>query len=144
MPSFKAEDCLNNNNSGRTAKKTQRLTISKINWLTLFKEIIPVYTDNHTKPMIIKSSGAYSLMGLPTHVNANGNLRVEWLENRGRIIGKTYPAISSILANECTNLKPSMTYYSYTFLADDPEVVCHCLLLCVNGVIVGMPRRKTP
>ncbi|KDR14375.1 ABC transporter B family member 13 [Zootermopsis nevadensis] len=33
---------------------------------------------------------------------------------------------------------------SYTFLADDPEVVCHCLLLCVNGVIVGMPRRKTP
>ncbi|KDR12372.1 hypothetical protein L798_13666 [Zootermopsis nevadensis] len=30
---------------------------------------------------------------------------------------------------------------SYTFLADDPEVVCHCILLCVNGVIVGSPQK---
>jgi hypothetical protein len=34
----------------RTSKKTPHFTITKINWLTLFKEIIPVYGENHTKP----------------------------------------------------------------------------------------------
>jgi hypothetical protein len=38
-------------NSVRTAKKTQLFTITKINWLTLFKEIIPVYSENRTKPI---------------------------------------------------------------------------------------------
>jgi hypothetical protein len=37
-------------NSVRTAKKTQLFTITKINWLTLFKEIITVYSENYTKP----------------------------------------------------------------------------------------------
>jgi hypothetical protein len=41
-------------NSVRTAKKTQLFTITKINWLTLFKEIIAVYSENHTKPMNTK------------------------------------------------------------------------------------------
>jgi hypothetical protein len=36
-------------NSVRTAKKTPHFTITKINWLTLFKEMIAVYTENHTK-----------------------------------------------------------------------------------------------
>jgi hypothetical protein len=36
-------------NSALTAKKTQHFTITKINWLTLFKEIIAVYSENHTK-----------------------------------------------------------------------------------------------
>jgi hypothetical protein len=36
-------------NSVRAAKKTQHFTITKINCLTLFKEIIAVYTENHTK-----------------------------------------------------------------------------------------------
>jgi hypothetical protein len=36
-------------NSVRTAKKTQLFTIKKINWLTLFKEIITVYGENNTK-----------------------------------------------------------------------------------------------
>jgi hypothetical protein len=36
-------------NSGRTAKKTPHFTIKNINWLTLFKEIIVVYSANHTK-----------------------------------------------------------------------------------------------
>jgi uracil DNA glycosylase len=36
-------------NSVRTAKKSQHFTITKINWLTLFKEIIAVYSENHTK-----------------------------------------------------------------------------------------------
>jgi hypothetical protein len=35
----------------RTAKKTQHFTITKINWLTLFKEIIAVYSENHMKPI---------------------------------------------------------------------------------------------
>jgi hypothetical protein len=38
-------------NSVRTAKKTLHFTITKINWLTLFKEIIAVYTENHTRPI---------------------------------------------------------------------------------------------
>jgi hypothetical protein len=36
-------------NSVRTAKKTQHFTIIKMNWLTLFKEIIAVYGENDTK-----------------------------------------------------------------------------------------------
>jgi hypothetical protein len=49
----KTEVHTNNNykNSVRTAKKTQHFTITKINWLTLFKEIIAVYSENHTKPI---------------------------------------------------------------------------------------------
>jgi hypothetical protein len=37
------------NNSVRTAKKTQHFTITKLNLLILFEEIIAVYTENHTK-----------------------------------------------------------------------------------------------
>jgi hypothetical protein len=36
-------------NSVRTSKKTPHLTITKINWLTLFKEIIAVYSEKHAK-----------------------------------------------------------------------------------------------
>jgi hypothetical protein len=36
-------------NSVRTEKKTQLFTITKINWLTLFKEIIAIYSKNQTK-----------------------------------------------------------------------------------------------
>jgi hypothetical protein len=36
-------------NSARTAKKTQLFTITKTNWLTLFKEMIAVYYENHVK-----------------------------------------------------------------------------------------------
>jgi hypothetical protein len=35
-------------NSVRTAKKTQHFTITNINWLTLFKDIIAVYSENNT------------------------------------------------------------------------------------------------
>jgi Na+/serine symporter len=33
-------------NSVRTLKRTQHFTITKINWLVLFKEIIAVYNEN--------------------------------------------------------------------------------------------------
>jgi hypothetical protein len=36
-------------NSVRTSKRTPHFTITKINWLTLFKEIIAVYSENHAK-----------------------------------------------------------------------------------------------
>jgi uracil DNA glycosylase len=36
-------------NPVRTAKKTQLFTVTKINWLTLFEEIITVYSEDHTK-----------------------------------------------------------------------------------------------
>jgi hypothetical protein len=42
-------------NSVRTAKKTQHFTIIKISWLTLFKEIIAVYSENHTNTHKYKS-----------------------------------------------------------------------------------------
>jgi hypothetical protein len=52
-------------NSVRTAKKTPHFTVTKINWLTLFKEIIAVYCENYTKQiinaglLIIKAGGTY-------------------------------------------------------------------------------------
>jgi hypothetical protein len=43
-------------NPVRTSKRTAHFTITKINWLMLFKEIIAVYSENHTKPIITKYS----------------------------------------------------------------------------------------
>jgi hypothetical protein len=54
-------------NPVRTSKRTPHFTIKKINWLTLFKEIIAVYRENHTKPintnrtlLTVKADGSYS------------------------------------------------------------------------------------
>jgi hypothetical protein len=58
-------------NSVRTAKKTPHFTITKINWLTLFKEIIAVYSENYKKLtnviceknaelLIVNAGGTYS------------------------------------------------------------------------------------
>jgi hypothetical protein len=41
-------------NPVRTSKRTPQFTITAINWLTLFKEIIAVYSENHTEPINIK------------------------------------------------------------------------------------------
>jgi hypothetical protein len=46
-------------NSGRTSKRTPYSTITGINWLMLFKEIMAVYTKNNTKPINIKNSLTY-------------------------------------------------------------------------------------
>jgi len=43
-------------NSVRTSKRTPHFTITKINWLTLFKEIIAVYSENHAKNISTKYS----------------------------------------------------------------------------------------
>jgi hypothetical protein len=43
-------------NPVRTSKRTPHFTITKINWLTLFKEIIAVYSENHAKPINTKCS----------------------------------------------------------------------------------------
>jgi hypothetical protein len=51
--------------------KTQRVSVTKINWLTLFKEVFAVYSENNTKPtnklcgqnaelLIFKTGGTYS------------------------------------------------------------------------------------
>jgi uracil DNA glycosylase len=37
-------------NSVPTSKKTQRVSVTKINWLMLFSKIIAVCSANHTKP----------------------------------------------------------------------------------------------
>jgi hypothetical protein len=54
-------------NSVRTSKRTPHFTITKIKWLTLFKEIIAVYSENHKKQYIqnealltVKADGSYS------------------------------------------------------------------------------------
>jgi hypothetical protein len=40
--------------SVRISMKTQHFSITKINLLMLFEEIIPVYSENHKKPIITK------------------------------------------------------------------------------------------
>jgi hypothetical protein len=47
-PSRNAGTLLSCHNSVHTAKK-KHFAITKINWLTLFEEIIAVYSENHTK-----------------------------------------------------------------------------------------------
>jgi len=41
-------------NSVRTSKRTPHLTITNVNPLTLFKEIIDVYSQNRTEPINTK------------------------------------------------------------------------------------------
>jgi hypothetical protein len=43
-------------NPVHTSKRTPHFTITKLNWLTLFKEIIAVYSENHTKAINTKCS----------------------------------------------------------------------------------------
>jgi hypothetical protein len=43
-------------NSVHTSKRTPHFTITKINWLMLFKEIITVYSENRAKPVNKKCS----------------------------------------------------------------------------------------
>jgi hypothetical protein len=43
-------------NSVCTSKRTPHFTVTEINWLMLFKEIIAVYIENHTKPINTKFS----------------------------------------------------------------------------------------
>jgi hypothetical protein len=53
-------------NSVRTSKRTPYFPITEINWLTLFTEVIPAYSENHTKPinenagLIADTDGTYS------------------------------------------------------------------------------------
>jgi hypothetical protein len=43
-------------NSVHTSKRTPHFTITKIKWFMLIKEIIVVYSENHTKPINTKCS----------------------------------------------------------------------------------------
>jgi hypothetical protein len=54
-------------NPVRTSKRTQHFAITEINWLTLFKEIIAVYSENHAKSKTqnatlpnVKADGSYT------------------------------------------------------------------------------------
>jgi hypothetical protein len=57
-------------NPVRTSKRTPHFTITEINWLTLFKEIIAVYSENHTKPVSTK----YNV----THFKIAGTYNYHW------------------------------------------------------------------
>jgi hypothetical protein len=37
----------------RTAKETPHCTFTKFNWLMLFRKVIGIFTENHTKPINI-------------------------------------------------------------------------------------------
>jgi hypothetical protein len=50
-------------NSVRTSKRTPNFTITSINLLTLFKEIIAVYSESHAKPINTKCSITESQRG---------------------------------------------------------------------------------
>jgi hypothetical protein len=45
-------------NSVRTTKRTPHFTITEINWLMLFKEIIAVYSQKQKKPTQTECSAA--------------------------------------------------------------------------------------
>jgi hypothetical protein len=65
-------------NSVRTSKRTLHLTITTINWLMSFKELIPVFVDNHTKQ--IYSSYSFTTLAV------DGN---EWSASRpGRALAQ--------------------------------------------------------
>jgi hypothetical protein len=55
-------------NSARTAKNTPHFTITEIHWLTLFKEMIAVYSENHTKLINTKSRVSKSFLKQVVHV----------------------------------------------------------------------------
>jgi hypothetical protein len=66
-------------NSVRTSKRTQHFTITKINWLMLFKKIIALYSEKHNKPintkygvLIIEAGGTYSYRSAINHCSVNG------------------------------------------------------------------------
>jgi hypothetical protein len=43
-------------NTFHTSKRTPNFIITKIDWLVVFKEIVAVFIENHTKPMNEKNS----------------------------------------------------------------------------------------
>jgi hypothetical protein len=43
-------------NPVRTSKRTPHFTVTEIKWLMLSKEMIAVYSENHTKPINTKYS----------------------------------------------------------------------------------------
>jgi hypothetical protein len=51
-------------NPVRPSKRTPYFTITKIEQLTLFKEIIAVYSENHTEPINIKCKSYLTLKQL--------------------------------------------------------------------------------
>jgi hypothetical protein len=57
----------NDKNSVHTSKKTQ-FTITNINFLMRFKEIISVYTENHTRPVNTKCTAKSK--AVPLHAMA--------------------------------------------------------------------------
>jgi hypothetical protein len=52
-------------NSVRISKRTPHFTITKINWLIMFKEMIVIYSKNFSEPintglLIVKAGGTYN------------------------------------------------------------------------------------
>jgi len=58
-------------NSVCTSKRTPHFTITKINWLMLFKDVIPACSVNHTKPINNKIQ-RYSLLKEVVHIVTTG------------------------------------------------------------------------
>jgi hypothetical protein len=45
--------------SVRTSKRTQHFTITKINWLIVFKEVTEIYCKKHKNPQIQNAATNY-------------------------------------------------------------------------------------
>jgi hypothetical protein len=60
--------CILFKNPVRNSKGTPHFTITKINWLTLFEEVIAVYTENRAKQIqnaalpIVKAHATYNYL----------------------------------------------------------------------------------
>jgi hypothetical protein len=59
-------------NSGRTSKKTLHFTIISISLLMLFREIILVYAENHTRPINTKYTVTYWFLKDMAHTASTG------------------------------------------------------------------------
>jgi hypothetical protein len=77
-------------NSVRTSKRTPHFTITKINWLTLFKEIIAVYSENHTEPINIKCK-SYLMLKRLVHIATVRLQKVKTAELGGKPVPMPLP-----------------------------------------------------
>jgi hypothetical protein len=112
-------------NPVRTSKRTPHITITKINWLMLFEEIIAVYSENHTKRintlcvqkaelLIVTDGGSYryngTLKGLTLFTKLQFLIEIGTLLSDTDNVNKAHILIpvtwyTSLRARQCTRKK---------------------------------------
>jgi hypothetical protein len=112
-------------NSVRTSKRTPHFTITAINWLTLFKEIIAVYVTNYTKPIqFIKIPGTYNYHKAFNWLNSVKEQIHFWMEDC---------CVFVVAGTECLNVA---TFGTFRLQRVDVSVDC-CLTWPAAGVTLS-------